>query len=70
MQSNTNSLSISIIFFAHINLFTLTKDAAMQLIIHHRGKDTRIKKPLVMEKLYQQLGAAATYTSPSSNDYY
>jgi hypothetical protein len=56
MQSNTNSLSISIIFFAHINLFTLTKDAAMQLIIHHRGKDTRIKKPLVMEKLYQQLG--------------
>ena len=55
MQSNTNSLSISIIFFAHINLFTLTKDAAMQLIIHHRGKDTRIKKPLVMEKLYQQL---------------
>ena len=28
----------------------------MQLIIHHRGKDTRIKKPLVMERLYQQLG--------------
>ena len=27
----------------------------MQLIIHHRGKDTRIKKPLVMERLYQQL---------------
>lgn len=28
----------------------------MYLIIHHRGKDTKIKKPLLMERLYQQLG--------------
>lgn len=57
MQSNTNCLSFSItLFFCPHQRFTLTRDAAMQLIIHHRGKDTRIKKPLVMKRLYQQLG--------------
>ena len=59
MQSNTNGLSISItLFFFDKNIHShhTHTAAAMHLIIHNRGKVTRIKKPLVMERLYKQLG--------------
>jgi len=47
--------------FSYLVILTLTKDAAMQLVLHTKDTTRRILKPKVMRSFYQQLSRGHVY---------